>query len=155
MLQVRTAWPRRLKPLLDVLEEIGFEPRATIGRSGNSNAPPERLSLCAAIGSSDLRQFMHDLRQAIHRRPSDNDLWLDVCSSVMLHKTAEGITGGLRARHRESGTKSSLIRMALSLMGGHLFESFRQCGKVIRLGQEPSALGQIFSLNVPESRCNE
>jgi hypothetical protein len=92
MLQVRTAWPRRLKPLLDVLEELGFEPRATIGRSGNSNAPPEHLSLCAVVGSSDLRQFMYDLRQAIDRRPSDNDLWLDVCSSVMLHKTAEGIT---------------------------------------------------------------
>ena len=35
---------------------------------------------------------MYDLRQAFDRRPSDNDLWQDVCSSVMLHKTAEGIT---------------------------------------------------------------
>ena len=90
MLQLRTAWPGRLKPLLEVLEELGCEPRAV----RYSNAPPEHLSLCTVIGRSktDLQKFMNDLREATLRRPSHSDLWQDVCGSVMLHKTAEGIT---------------------------------------------------------------
>jgi hypothetical protein len=35
---------------------------------------------------------MNDLREATLRRPTHSDLWQDVCGSVMLHKTAEGIT---------------------------------------------------------------
>jgi hypothetical protein len=88
-----TAWPRRLKPLLDVLQELGCEPRAVLSKQLFPDAPRGNLNLSTIVGRSraDLKPFLDDFSAAIHRRPLDNDLWREVCGPLRFVKVPEGL----------------------------------------------------------------
>jgi hypothetical protein len=88
-----TAWPRRLKPLLDVLQELGCEPRAVLSKQLFPDAPHGNLNLSTIVGRSraDLGPFLKNFSAAIHRRPSDNDLWREVCGTLRFIKVPQGL----------------------------------------------------------------
>jgi hypothetical protein len=90
---MQTAWPRRLQPLLDVLEELGCEPRAVLSKQLFPDAPKGNLNLSAVVGPSttDLKPFLNNLSAAIHGRPNDNDLWRDVCGPLRFVKVPQGL----------------------------------------------------------------
>ena len=88
-----TAWPRRLTPLLDVLQELGCKPRAVLSKQLFPDAPRGNLNLSIIVGRSraDLKPFLDDFSAAIHRRPLDNDLWREVCGPLRFVKVPEGL----------------------------------------------------------------
>jgi hypothetical protein len=87
-----TAWPRRLKPLLDVLQELGCEPRAALSKQLFPDAPIGNLNLSTMVGSTaDLKPFLKNFSAAIQRRPNDNDLWRDVCGPLRFVKVPQGL----------------------------------------------------------------
>jgi hypothetical protein len=90
---MQTAWPRRLKPLLDVLEELGCEPRAVLSEQLFPDAPIGNLNLSTIVGRStaDMKPFLNKLSAAIHGRPNDNELWQDVCGPLRFVKVPQGL----------------------------------------------------------------
>jgi hypothetical protein len=90
---IETAWPRRLQPLLDVLEELGCEPQAVLSKQLFPDAPKGNLNLSAVVGRStaDFKPFLNNLSAAIQRRPNDNDLWRDVCGPLRFVKIPDGL----------------------------------------------------------------
>jgi hypothetical protein len=91
--EVPTAWPRRLKPLLDVLEELGCEPRAVLSEQLFPDAPIGNLNLSTIVGRStaDMKPYLNKLSAAIQGRPNDNDLWQDVCGPLRFVKVSQGL----------------------------------------------------------------
>jgi hypothetical protein len=90
---MQTAWPRRLKPLLEVLEELGYEPRAVLSEQVIPDAPHGNLHLSTIVGRStaDLKPFLNKFSAAIHRRPTDKDLWREVCGTLRFVKVPQGL----------------------------------------------------------------
>ena len=90
---MQTAWPRRLKPLLDVLEELGCEPQAVMSEQVIPDAPIGNLNLSTIVGRStaDMKPFLNKLSAAIQGRPNDNDLWQEVCGPLRFVKVSQGL----------------------------------------------------------------